>query len=154
MITIFPVSAVMLKKSLTYDQTLEAFSSKLIPLIDYTLDEDGIMKVSSDTVHWYRYMDLTPQSEALYHFVKETIENELPNELLFLSAYNKTKEAMKEIIDMPDRMIDLFIRFTLQNHGKLSKKKRYKYFDKLTDQEIEKLQKVLMDHNLHHFHKK
>ncbi|SFP73730.1 Fic family protein [Hydrogenimonas thermophila] len=150
----FPVSAVMLKKSLSYDQSLEAFSSKLIPLIDYTLDEDGIMKVSSDTAHWYRYMDLTQQSEALYSFVKETIENELPNELLFLSAYNKTKEAMKEIIDMPDRMIDLFIRFTLQNHGKLSKKKRYKYFDKLTDQEIEKLQKVLIDQNLHHFHTK
>ncbi|BDY13322.1 cell division protein Fic [Hydrogenimonas cancrithermarum] len=141
----FPVSAVMLKDAVSYDRSLEAFSSKLIPLIEYALDEEGMMRVLSDTALWYRYMDMTSQSEALYHFVKETIEEELPNELLFLSGYDKAKKALKEIVDMPDRLIDLFIRFTMQNHGKLSKNKRDRYFEKFTDQEIEKMQRTVAE---------
>jgi len=35
----------MLHNMATYDAALESFSKPLIPLIDYTLDEDGLMKV-------------------------------------------------------------------------------------------------------------
>jgi len=42
---IFPISAAMLHNMATYDAALESFSKPLIPLIDYTLDEDGLMKV-------------------------------------------------------------------------------------------------------------
>ena len=141
---IFPVSAVMLKEAAAYDASLEAFSSKIVPMIDYAIDNEGRMRVYSDTAIWYRYMDMTPQSEALYCFVKETIEKELPNELAFLSGYDKTKKALKEIVDIPDRLIDLFIRFVLQNHGKLSRKKKVRYFATLTDEEIEEMEDVVM----------
>jgi hypothetical protein len=140
----FPISAVMLKELAIYDDSLEAFSSKLLPLIDYALDEEGHMQVQSNTAIWYRAMDMTPQSEALYHFVRETIEKELPDELAFLSGYDDAKRALSEIVDMPDRLIDLFIRFVLQNHGRLSAKKREKYFHTLTDDEVEKMQEGAM----------
>jgi len=37
---------------------------------------------------------------------------------------------------MPDRKIDLFIRFCLQNNGRLSARKRSSQFDFLSDEEV------------------
>jgi hypothetical protein len=94
------------------------------------------MTVENDTVCWYRYMDMTPQVEALYGFVTKTIEEELVEELTFLANYDKTKKAIQDIIDMPDRLMDLFIQLCLQNNGSLSAKKRLTHFDFLTDEEL------------------
>jgi len=84
----FPVSAVMLKNPADYDASLEAFSRPLLQLIDYQLDEMGQMTVENDTSCWYQYMDMTAQSEALYGFVTQTIEEELVKELSFLANYD------------------------------------------------------------------
>jgi len=37
---------------------------------------------------------------------------------------------------MPDRQIDLFIRFCVQNNGRLSARKRGSHFDFLSDEEL------------------
>ena len=132
----FPVSAVMLKDPAAYDQSLECFSNALKPLVQYHLDEIGQMRVLNDTGNWYRYMDMTSQAEALYDFVLKTIDKELIEQLSFLVNYDKTKKAIQEIIDMPDRLIDLFIQFCLQNNGQLSARKQAAYFDFLNDKEI------------------
>ena len=79
---------------------------------------------------------MTAQSEALYDFVKLTIEHELVEELDFLANYDKTKQAMQQIVDMPDRLIDLFIQFCLQNNGRLSARKKESHFGFLTDGEV------------------
>jgi hypothetical protein len=42
-------------------------------------------------------------------------------------------------VDLPDRRLDLFIRFCLQNSGQLSRKKRQSHFAELTDTEVEDL---------------
>lgn len=104
--------------------------------VDYTLDEAGIMLVQNETADYYRYIDMTAQAEALFQFIEQTIETELTEELAFLANYDKTKTAIQEIVDMPDRKIDLFIRFCCQNNGNLSKTKKNAYFDFLTDEEI------------------
>jgi hypothetical protein len=88
---------------------------------------------------------MTPQAEALYHFIEQTIDTDLPNELEFLANYDKTKKAIQEIVDMPDRQIDLFIRFCLQNNGRLSARKRASHFDTLTDQEIARMEQAVQD---------
>jgi len=132
----FPVSAVMLKNPVDYDVSLEAFSRPLLKLIDYQLDETGKMSVENETACWYQYMDMTVQSEALYEFVKKTIKEELVEELAFLVNYDKTQKAIQDIIDMPDRLIDLFIQLCLQNNGSLSARKRSAHFDFLTDDEL------------------
>lgn len=61
--------------------------------------------------------------EELFRFIDKTIETELAQELAFLAKYDETKKAIQEIVDMPDRQIDLFIRFCLQNNGRLSVRK-------------------------------
>ena len=139
----FPISAVMLRNPDVYDVSLESYSGKLMPLIEYTLDEDGYMSVSNETAHWYKYIDMTIQTETLYDFVQGTIETELTDELKFILNYVRAKETIQNIIDMPDRKIDLLIRFILQNHGKLSKSKKDKYFDFLSDDEISKIEKAV-----------
>ena len=132
----FPVSAAMLKNSTDYYASLEAFSRPLMALVEYSLDEGGRMTVQNDTARWYRYIDMTPQAEALFRFIRQTIDIELVEELAFLANYDETKKAIQEIVDMPDRHIDLFIRFCLQNNGRLSAHKRASHFDSLSDEEI------------------
>lgn len=141
----FPVSAVMLKNPVNYDASLEAFSRPLLQLIDYRLDEMGQMTVENETACWYQYMDMTVQSEALYEFVTKTIEEELVEELSFLANYDNTKRAIQDIIDMPNRLIDLFIRLCLQNNSSLSAKKRSAHFDFLTDEELSAMEQAVKD---------
>lgn len=87
----------------------------------------------------------TPQAEALCSFVEKTIDIELADELAFLANYDRTKIAIRNIVDMPDRQIDLFILFCLQNQGRLSKSKRESHFSFLTDDETTKTEKAVGD---------
>jgi len=141
----FPVSAVMLKNPADYDASLEAFSRPLLQLIDYRLDEMGQMNVENDTACWYQYMDMTPQAELLSEFITKTIEEELVEELSFLANYDNTRKAIQEIIDMPDRLIDLFIQLCLENNGSLSARKRSTHFGFLIDEELSAMEKAVRD---------
>ena len=98
------------------------------------------MTVENDTARWYRYIDLTAQTEALFGFIKQTINTELVEELAFLANYDQSRQAVQEIVDMPDRQIDLFIRFCLRNNGRLSTRKRDRHFAFLTADEISRME--------------
>ena len=141
----FPVSAAMLKNPALYDHSLEAFSNPLMRLVEYDLDDLGQMTVPDETGPLYRYIDMTAQAEALYDFVKLTIEHELVEELDFLANYDKTKQAIQEIVDMPDRLIDLFIQRCLQNNGRLSARKRQSHFGFLTDDELADMENAVRE---------
>ena len=139
----FPISASLLKNPADYDDSLEAFSQQLMPLVDYSLDENGRMTVHNATANWYRYIDMTQQAEALFHFIDETINTELATELEFLANYDETKAAIQEIVDMPDRQIDLFVRFCLQGNGRLSARNRASHFDSLSSEEITRMEQAV-----------
>jgi Fic family protein len=141
----FPISASMLKNMSDYDASLEALSQHLIALVEYSLDEEGRMTVHNDTAEWYRSIDMTSQVEALFRFIDQTIDMELARELAFLANYDETKHAIQEIVDMPDRKIDLFIRFCVQNNGRLSARKRGRHFDFLADEEITRMEQAVLD---------
>ena len=134
----------MLKNMSDYDASLEAFSRQLMAQVEYSLDEEGRMTVHNDTALWYRYVDMTPQVEALFKFIAQTIEMELARELEFLVKYDETKKSIQEIVDMPDRKIDLFIRFCLQNNGRLSVQKRKRHFDFLADKELARMEQAVL----------
>ncbi|MBI4357285.1 MAG: Fic family protein [Gammaproteobacteria bacterium] len=139
----FPVSASMLKDPSKYDASLEAFSRPLMPLVEYSLDENGCMTIENDTARWYAYIDMTFQTEALFRFIEHTIDTELVEELSFLAQYDETKKAIQGIVDMPDRKIDLFIRFCFQNNGRLATRKRSSQFDFLSDDEITSMEQAI-----------
>jgi Fic family protein len=141
----FPVSAYMLKNRSDYDASLEAFSRQVMPLVEYSIDEEGHMTVHDETAVLYRYIDMTSQVEALYRFIEKTIDTELVQELAFLANYDETKKAIQEIVDMPDRQIDLFIRLCLQNNGRLSVRKRASHFKLLTNDEIGRMEEAVQN---------
>jgi hypothetical protein len=140
---IFPVSAVMLRHRAKYDALLETFSKPLMELIDYELDDDGVMTVKGETAVHYRYPDMTRFCEGLFDFIREAIEKDLPEELRFIVAFDKARRGIQEVVDMPDRLIDLFIRLCQQNHGRLSDAKRASHFAMLTDDEIARMEACL-----------
>ena len=49
---------------------------------------------------------------------------------------------------MPDRLVDLFIRLTVQNKGVLSAAKRKNHFSMLTDEEIARMQQAIKESHL------
>jgi hypothetical protein len=138
---IFPVSACMLRRMRAYDASLETFSRPLLPLIDFTLDARGRLTVRNETRDFYRYPDCTAIAEALFGFVDETIETELPTEIRFLQQYDEARRLMREVVDLPNRHADLFVRLCVQNTGTLSAaKRRMEEFAKLTASELNELE--------------
>lgn len=57
--------------------------------------------------------------------------------------YDATKDALRQIVDMPNRKLDLAIRFCLQNHGRLSGRKRSQHFNFLSDDEVERIEQAV-----------
>ncbi len=46
---------------------------------------------------------------------------------------------------MPDLLVELFIRFVLQNHGRLSKSKWEKFFNALSEEEGVAMEMAVVD---------
>jgi len=143
---IFPVSAVMLKNRAAYDAVLESFSLPVMSRVtDFTLSDDGALTVHQDTRNYYQYIDMTVMAEYLYLCVKRTIETDFKLELEHLVTYDKLKVLIQGVVDMPNYLVDLFIKFTVQNEGNLSPKKRKGYFSMLTETEIQRLETIVKE---------
>jgi hypothetical protein len=141
---LLPVSAVLLNRPADYDASLEAFSLPLKARTDYTLLPDGSMKVQQPTIDHFRYLDCTSMAEALHGFLAETIELEIPAELRFLQSYDAARTAMRDVVDLPENIANLFLTLCMQNKGKLSQNKRkLPAFAKLTDDEITRLEQAI-----------
>jgi hypothetical protein len=137
---IIPVSAIMLKNNHEYGAALESFSKPLLTaLTDYDLSDDGTMTVKQESKIYYQYLDFTRIAEYLFQCIQEAIHEHMEQEIIFLLHYDKTKNSIRDIVDLPDKDIDLLIKIITQNHGELSKKKRSDYFSRLSDNEINRL---------------
>lgn len=137
---IFPVSAAILNRIGEYQDVLEAYSSPRIDLIEWKPTTDHNVEITNETIDLYRYFDATLQAEFLYECVEETIEKIIPEELDFLEKYDRMTNYINSIVTLPDTKVDLLIKFLNQNQGKLSKNKREKEFEELTDEEIKSIE--------------
>lgn len=144
---IFPVSAVMFKKIHEYDRILETLSKPLMSLIsEHELSEEGVLSVQQPTHCYYKFIDYTRFAEYLFLCIKETLHEHFEKEMQFIFKYDKTKSAMQAEVDMPDKLIDLFIKFSLQNKGKVSSQKKDKFFQNLSEEEINNLESIINTH--------
>lgn len=137
---VFPVSAVILERIDEYRKILEHYSKPRLDLIEWRPTEKNNVEVLNETIDLYRYFDATKQAEFFFECVEETVNKTLPDEVGYLKKYDLLNEFIKNYIDMPDKLVDLLIRFLDQNDGKLSKRAREKEFEKLTDNEIQAIQ--------------
>ena len=131
----FPVSAVILKRIDEYRKALEHYSRPRLDLIEWRPTDKGNVEVLNKTIDLYRYFDATRQAEFFFECVAETVYKTLPEEVDYLTRHDLLNDFIKNYIDMPDKRIDLLIRFLRQNDGRLSKRARHKEFSALTDKE-------------------
>lgn len=138
---VLPISAHILNHMADYDAALEAYSVPLVKMVNYQLDVKGEMTINNpDEIEaCYRYPDLTRQTSYLIQAIRSTVHEELPHELFFIQHYDELKIEIQNIVDMPDKDINLMILFLHQNKGVFPKRKR-KFFEKLTDDEITKME--------------
>jgi hypothetical protein len=143
---IIPVSAHMVNNMKLYDDALEAYSKPLRYIIKYTKNEKQELLVlnASEVEGYYQFPDLTAQTEYLCKVIETVVSHDLPDELIFLQNYDEAKGLMKQRVDMPDKLIDLFIRFTHQNNGIFPRRRR-NTFQMLKDNEIEALQSIFIN---------
>ncbi len=138
---IFPVSAAILERMADYEKVLEAFSRPRLGLIEWDATPDHNVRILNETADLYRYFDLTAQAEFLYECVENTIDEIIPNELNYLEKYDQMTKAINSIVTLSNTQVDLLVKILDQNKGQLSKNKRQKIFDELTDMEINKIEK-------------
>jgi Fic family protein len=136
---IFPVSAAILRDRRSYEQALEMFSKPLFDFISWHWTSEQGIEVTNDTADLYRYFDATSFAEYLYERVADTVRHDLREELGFVAVFDRAFNAVREIVDMPDRRASLFVKLCMQNGGRISAAKRAQ-FPELTDSEIAQLQ--------------
>jgi hypothetical protein len=141
--TILPVSAQILAKMGEYDTILELLSKLIERKVKYNLDDTGKMIVNnaSEIEAIYRFPDLTNHTVFLARAIQATVNNDIPEELHFLQCYDKLKDDIQNIVDMPDNKVDRMILFLHQNKGKLASRKR-DFYKELSDHEIEQMQQA------------
>jgi Fic/DOC family protein len=136
----FPISAAILRRIDEYRAVLESYSAALLPLIEWRAAADGNVEVLNDTADYYRYFDATAHAEFLYACVEQTVEQDLPEEIRFLEAFDTFSSAVKEIVEMPDREVERLRGFLAQGRGHLSTRAREKEFRALTGEETTRVE--------------
>jgi Fic family protein len=139
---VFPVSAAIFRNLDAYRQVLESYSAPLLPFIEWQKTEGGNVEVLNATIDYYRYFDATAHAEFLYACVQKTIEEDLPEEVWYLQAFDRFNLAMQDLIDMPMAQVELLQKFLAQNDGVLSKRAREKEFVVLSDEEIRRIEAI------------
>jgi hypothetical protein len=138
---IFPVSAAILERIDDYRKVLENYSHSILEFIKWKQTKNNNIEVLNETIDYYRYFDATAQTEFLFECVDYTIKKIIPEEVAYLQKYDEMKTWLDDVFQMPDKTVDLLIRFLEQNNGVLSKRAREKELNVLTDIEIAEIEK-------------
>lgn len=58
--------------------------------------------------------------------------------------FRAIRQELEQIVEMPDRLANLFVRLCLENQGRLSATKRASHFAKFSDEEISAMEAVVV----------
>lgn len=133
---ILPVSAVItddVGERRGYDRVLDQVSAPLMRAVrDYVRFEpvrttypDGVVSNFSfsgaeQARPLWRYPDLGPHVVFMSNIIARTISEQMREESRYLRSHAQARQALKEIVEMPDHQADRVLRSIEQNHGKLS----------------------------------
>ncbi len=133
---ILPISAVLtadLSERRRYDQVLDEISKPLMQSVReyieftpmYTTYADGVVSnfafsgVEQAYPIW-RYPSLDAHIVFLAEIIQRTIRDEMNQQARYLRRHARARQALKEIVEMPDLQADRVLRSIEQNDGKLS----------------------------------
>ena len=140
---IIPVSAHMLQNMAAYDTVLEDYSKLLMQRVRFSISASGDLSIDNpdDVSPYFRYPDLTVQSEYLAKTIFSTIQEDLLEELFFLERYDELKKELQQLIDMPDKRLSDVIMYLHQNKG-VFPNRRKKQFEEITESEFEAIEDI------------
>lgn len=142
---VFPVSSVMLDRIDDYRTTLRAHSGALMPFIAWRPTPERNVEVLNDTADLYRYVDCTQAAEFLFACVQRTVDEDLPRELDYLRRHDLALQRVMDLVEMPDRLAENLLLFIRQNNGTLSEHRRHGEFTQLTDDEVQRIERIVAD---------
>ncbi|MDP2388710.1 MAG: Fic family protein, partial [Acidobacteriota bacterium] len=142
---VFPVSSVMLDRIDDYRTTLQGHSGALMPFIEWRPTLDRNVEVMNDTADLYRYFDCTQAAEFLFACVQRTVDEDLPREIDYLRRHDLALQRIMETVEMPDRIAEDLVMFIRENNGTLSKNRREREFIQLTDDEVQRIERIVAD---------
>jgi hypothetical protein len=133
---VLPVSSLVSNSAAdrrAYDGMLDAISTPLMQALtgQYTFDSnptvyaDGIcsnfvfsgLEVARPV---WRHLDLTPHVVYLADVLERTIKEDMREESRYLRSHAQARNAIKDMVEMPDVQIDRVIRSVQANQGQLS----------------------------------
>jgi Fic family protein len=133
---ILPVSAVITDDSgerRAYDRVLDQVSKPLMQRIRDQVEfpstrtqyPDGVVSNIVFTGHdqsrpLWRYPDFGPHVIFMSNVIGRTIREQMREESKYLRSHLQAREAIKEIVEMPDQQADRLLRSLEQNKGELS----------------------------------
>ena len=133
---ILPVSAVIAadaSERRAYDQVLDRISKPLMYAIRgqvefanvQTAYPDGVVSNFNFTAQdvarpIWRYPDLGLHVVYLSNVIARTISEQMREESKYLRRHYRARQALKEIVEMPDHQADRLLRSMEQNEGRLS----------------------------------
>ncbi|OED17227.1 Fic family protein [Burkholderia sp. A2] len=68
----------------------------------------------------WRYPDLSPHVQYLANIIRRTLTEHMREESRYLRSHTLARQALKEIVEMPDHQADRVLRSLEQNNGQLS----------------------------------
>lgn len=141
---VLPLSAGILRDPHAYANVLESFSRTVLGRVSYDLDKRGRMTVKNpDKVDGvWRYPDLTLHTEYVLDLIENAVTKELPAELDVLQRFDSAGAAIAEVVDLPNRKLQLMLKLLHQNHGRLSKIKHEGEFPELSQAEVRKIEEA------------
>jgi hypothetical protein len=77
-----------------------------------------------DAQHVWRYLDLSRHARYLSALLRQTVEHEMADEALALRQYDQAREAIKDLVEMPDSDADRIIRSLRADNWQVSNKLR------------------------------
>ncbi|UIJ83383.1 hypothetical protein [Rhizobium leguminosarum] len=135
----------MLDRIDDYRATLQSHSAPLMAYIDWRPSPDRNVEILNDTDDLCRYFVCTDAATFLYQRVQRTVEHDLPREIDYLRRHDEARRAIMDTVEMPDRLADDLLMFIRQNNGALPRKRWEREFEKLTDQEITRVEAIIQD---------
>lgn len=133
---ILPVSAVITADTgerRAYDQVLDTVSKPLMHSVRDKLSfsktqksyPDGVKSNFEFQAHdlarpLWRLPDLSPHVLYLSEVIHRTITEQMREESRYLRIHHRARQAIKEIVEMPDHQADRLLRSMEQNQGQLS----------------------------------
>jgi Fic/DOC family len=141
---VLPTSAEILNNVGEYSDFLRSRSGPLLAFIEWKATEHRNVEVTNDTADLYRYPDVSDESAFLAKCVAATVEHTLPNEIAFLESYDAAIIGVTAIIDMSNNQMGLLVLQTVDNDGKIPKKRSNEY-KALTDEKAQRIEAVIQD---------